>query len=63
MPVYAIGRGRDGDRPGGLDERVGAGAVVEGDGVGAEVDAVCDVVPDHGIKGRGPLALSTDVPS
>ena len=62
MPVCAVGGGRDGDGAGGLDERAGACAVVEGDGVGAEVDAVRDVVPHHRVERRGPLALATNIP-
>ena len=63
MPVCAVGRGGDGDRTRGLHERVGTRAVVKGDGVGGEVDAVGDVVPDHRVESRAPLAHAVDVPS
>ena len=62
MPVCAVGRRGDGHGARDLDERAGARAVVKGDGVGGKVDAIGDVVPDHGIERRGPLALAADIP-
>ena len=62
MPVCAVGGGRDGDGACSLDKRIGACAVVKGNGIGAKINAVCDIVPDHGIKRRRPLALTTNIP-
>lgn len=63
MPVGAVGAGRDGDGAGDLGQRVGAGAVPEGDAAAREVDLVRDVVPDARLEGHVPLRLAVGVPA
>lgn len=62
MPICAVGRGARGKGSGGLDERVVAGRVPEGDLVGRKVNLIDDIVPLVRLELRLPFALAPDHP-